>query len=100
VGGGIFPRDVKPPGLDILCGLDRLGTCKTELYMEKLAFSEGMLIRRQSYHGDYACTRGRVAMLGGDGRDSCTRVPAARHVWGLWPCPVMIDNKCRRFPRL
>jgi hypothetical protein len=39
-------------------------------------------------------------MLGGDGRDSCTRVPATRHVWGLWPCPVMIDNKCRRFPRL
>jgi hypothetical protein len=32
-----------------------------------------MLIQRESYHGDYACTLGRVAMSGGDGMDSYTR---------------------------
>jgi hypothetical protein len=45
--------------------------------------TEGVLIRRQSYHDDYACTLGRVIMLGGDGTDFCTRVPTARCAWGL-----------------
>jgi hypothetical protein len=58
-----------------------------------------MLIRRQSYHGDYACTLGRVAMSGGDGTDSYTRVPIARHAWDLWPCPIMLGNKCHHFLR-
>jgi hypothetical protein len=39
VGGGIFQGDAKPPGLGILCGVDRLGTCKTKSYMEKPAFT-------------------------------------------------------------
>jgi hypothetical protein len=33
-------------------------------------------------------------MSGGDGTNSSTRVPAARHTWGLWPSPVVPDNKC------
>jgi hypothetical protein len=43
VGGGVFLVDAKPPGLDILCGVDRPGTCKTESYMEKLAFARACL---------------------------------------------------------
>jgi hypothetical protein len=31
--------------------------------------------------------------------DSCTQVLAARHVWGLLPCPVMPCHKWYRFPR-
>jgi hypothetical protein len=38
VGGTIFLGDVKPLGLDILCGIDHPGTCKTESYIKKLAF--------------------------------------------------------------
>jgi hypothetical protein len=34
VGGGTSPGDVKPPGLDILWSLDRMGTCTTKSYME------------------------------------------------------------------
>jgi hypothetical protein len=41
---------------------------------------QSSLIQRQSYHGDYVCTLGRFAMSDDDGMDSCTRVPAARHV--------------------
>jgi hypothetical protein len=67
--------------------------------MEKPAFTEGMILRCQSYHGDYTCTLGRVAMSGSDGMNSCTRVPATRCAWGLWPCPVMPDSKCCCFPR-
>jgi hypothetical protein len=40
----------------------------------------------------YACTLGRIATSDSDGMDSCTRVPAAMHAWGLWPCPVMSDK--------
>jgi hypothetical protein len=43
VGGGVFLGDVKPPGLDILCDVDRLGICKTESYMEKLTFMRAYL---------------------------------------------------------
>jgi hypothetical protein len=67
--------------------------------METPAFTEGVLIRRQSYHDDYACTLGRVVMSSGDVKDFYTRVPAARHAWGLWPYPVVPDNKFYRFPR-
>jgi hypothetical protein len=83
VGGVVFLGDVKASGLDILCGVDRSVTYKTEYYMEKPTLTEGVLIRRQSYHDDYACTLGRVIMLGGDGIDFCTRVPTARCAWGL-----------------
>jgi hypothetical protein len=62
--------------------------------MEKPFFTEGMLIRCQSYDGDYACTLSRVTMSGGDGMNSNTQVPATRHVWGLWACSVVLDNKC------
>jgi hypothetical protein len=60
----------------------------------KDCFHQGVLIRRQSYPSDYACTLGRAAMLDGNWKDSCTRVPAAGHAWSLWPCLVMLDGKC------
>jgi hypothetical protein len=44
VGGAIFPRDVKTPSLDILRGVYHPVTCKTESYMEKLTFTDGMII--------------------------------------------------------
>jgi hypothetical protein len=42
VGGGAFSGGgggAKPPGLDISCSVDHLGTCVTESYMEKHAFT-------------------------------------------------------------
>jgi hypothetical protein len=44
VGGIVFAGDAKHPGLDILGGVDRLVTSKTESCMEKPTFTEGMLI--------------------------------------------------------
>jgi hypothetical protein len=38
-------------------------------------------------------------MLGGDGMDSYTQVPAARCAWGMWPCHVISGSKCHRFLR-
>jgi hypothetical protein len=58
---------------------------------------QGMLIRRQSYHGDYMCTLGRVSILDTDGMDSCTWVPTARRAWGPWPCLVVSGSKCHCF---
>jgi hypothetical protein len=43
VDGGVFSGDAKPPGLDILCGIDRPGTCKTESYMKKPTFTMACL---------------------------------------------------------
>jgi hypothetical protein len=43
VGGGIFPGDVKPLGLDILHCVDCPGICKTESYIEKPAFTKTCL---------------------------------------------------------
>jgi hypothetical protein len=42
-------------------------------------FYQGELIRCQSYHGQYACSCVRVAILGGDGMDSSTQVLPVRH---------------------
>jgi hypothetical protein len=44
VGGAIFPRDVKTPSMDILRGVYHPVTCKTESYMEKLTFTDDMII--------------------------------------------------------
>jgi hypothetical protein len=44
-------------------------------------FYQGMLIQRQSYHGDYACSFVGVVMLGGNMTDFSTQVPAIRHAW-------------------
>jgi hypothetical protein len=38
-------------------------------------------------------------MSGDDGMDSYIWVPAARHVWSMWPCPVMLGSKCHCLPR-
>jgi hypothetical protein len=47
------------------------------------------LIRCQSQHGDYACSHDGVAMSGGDGMNSNTRVPIARQEpsGGVTRCP-------------
>jgi hypothetical protein len=39
VGGGTLQGDVKPLGLDIRGGIDRLGTCIIEFYTEHIAFT-------------------------------------------------------------
>jgi hypothetical protein len=39
-----------------------------------------MLIRRQSYHGDYVCTLVRVAMSGSDGMDSYSNTYCQVHM--------------------
>jgi hypothetical protein len=48
-------------------------------------FYQDMLIQHQSYHEDYACSSVGVAMLGGDGIDSSTQVPAVRCAWAPVP---------------
>jgi hypothetical protein len=53
----------------------------------------GELIRCQIYHCDYACLHDEVAMSGGDGTDSSTRVPATMCAWAhvVMPylCPIL-----------
>jgi hypothetical protein len=39
VDSGAFPGDAKSPGLDICGGVDCMGTCVTEFYMERIAFT-------------------------------------------------------------
>jgi hypothetical protein len=51
--------------------------------MEKLAFTRVCLSGVRVIMVIYAYTLDRVAMLDGDGMDSFTLVPAARHAWGL-----------------
>jgi hypothetical protein len=42
---------------------------------------QGELIRCQSDHGDYACSRGGVAMSDGDETNSSIRVSVVSYVW-------------------
>jgi hypothetical protein len=51
--------------------MDRIPYGEARLYQDEL-------IQCQSYYDDYACPCGGVAMLGGDGMDPSTRVPAVR----------------------
>jgi hypothetical protein len=44
VGGGTFPGDAKPPGLDIYWSVDRLGTYASEFYMEYIVFTRICLL--------------------------------------------------------
>jgi hypothetical protein len=60
--------------------LTTLSLCGQILHGEA-RFYQGMLILRQSYHDDYACSHGGSAMSGGDGMNSSTHVPAVRCVW-------------------
>jgi hypothetical protein len=53
-------------------------------------FLSSELILYQSDHDDYAYSRGEVAMLGGDGINSSTRVLAARRVWVPMVMPCLI----------
>jgi hypothetical protein len=68
--------------------------------MEKVTFTRACLSIVRVIMGIYACTLARVATSSNNGIDSCTRVPTARHAWGLQPCPIVSFGKCRRFPRL
>jgi hypothetical protein len=49
----------------------------------EIHFYLGTLIQCQSYHNDYVCSCGGVAMLGSEGKDRSTQVPAVRCVWVL-----------------
>jgi hypothetical protein len=55
-------------------------------------FYQGELIQCLSYHVDYACSCGGVAMSSGDRTGFNAR-------GRLWPCFVIEDIKCRRFLR-
>jgi hypothetical protein len=54
--------------------MGRISYGETRLY-------QGVFIPWQSYHGDYACPCGRVAMSDDDGMTSSTQVLDVRHVW-------------------
>jgi hypothetical protein len=47
----------------------------------RTSFLSGEFIRCQSDHSDYVYSRDGVALSGGDGTDSSTQVPVARHAW-------------------
>jgi hypothetical protein len=60
--------------------------CLPESLMDKYIhgearFSQGMLIRCQSYQSDYACSCGGAAMSNGDGMDPSTQVLVVRCAW-------------------
>jgi hypothetical protein len=55
----------------------------------EVRFYQGKVIQCQSYHGDYACSYGGVAMSGGDGVDSNTQVPIVMCAWVLVACPIV-----------
>jgi hypothetical protein len=97
VGGGPFLGGAKPPGLDIGCIVDRLGTCVTESYMEKLTFT------RVSYIRDIMAIM-RVPLVESLCQTVMGWIPALNCMLSgtrefLWPCLVTSGNKCRRFPR-
>jgi hypothetical protein len=54
--------------------MDHISYGKAHLY-------HGVLVQCQSYHGNYACPRGRVVMSDGNGMTSNAQVPAVRCVW-------------------
>jgi hypothetical protein len=47
----------------------------------EIRFYHDVLIPCQSYHDDYVCLRGRVAMSDGDGTTFNTQVPTVRRTW-------------------
>jgi hypothetical protein len=55
-------------------------------------FYQGVLIRSESYHGDYVCPYGGIAMSGSDGMDSSTQVPVVRYA----SVPVAMNNHARQ----
>jgi hypothetical protein len=62
---------------------------REQIFCGEARFYYGILIYRQSYHGDYVCSLGRVAMSDCDGIDSSVGVLTARHVW------VPVATSCR-----
>jgi hypothetical protein len=50
---------------------------------KEVHFYQGELIRCRSYHDNYTCSCGGVAMSDGDATNSSTQVFTVRHVWVL-----------------
>jgi hypothetical protein len=59
--------------------------------MAEARFYQGVLIRYQGYHDDYACSCGGAAMSDGDVIDSSTHVHVVRCVW----VPVAMSHRAR-----
>jgi hypothetical protein len=72
--------------------MDRLSYGEVRLY-------QGELIRCQSYHGDYVCTCGSVAMSDDDWTESSTQVPVVRCMWVPVATSCVPDIKCLCFLR-
>jgi hypothetical protein len=62
----------KHPGPNIRRGVDRLGTCATGSYMEKLTFTRVCLSSVRVIIVIMHVPLGRVAMSDSDGMDSCS----------------------------
>jgi hypothetical protein len=62
-------------------------------------FYESIFIQCQSYHDNYVCSYGGVAMSGGDGTDSGTQVPTIRRAC-LWPRLVIARHSILSFPKV
>jgi hypothetical protein len=71
--------------------IPRILARKCRILYGEACFYQGMLIQCQTYHANYACSYGGVAMSGGDGMDSSTQVPVVRHAWA----PVATSCRAR-----
>jgi hypothetical protein len=96
MGSDVFPGDVRPPAWIFYVVLTvwlptRPNVTWRSPFLSRACLSDIRVIMVP------VCTISGVAMSSGDGMNSCTRVPTVRHAWGLWPCPVMSDNKYHHF---
>jgi hypothetical protein len=99
VDGGAFLVDAKPPGLDIPCSVDRLGTCVIEsldgvnyLYQACLSYARANMAPLRVSSVELLCQ----AVMGW--------IPAVEYMMSgvhglLWPCPILLGNKCYRILR-
>jgi hypothetical protein len=74
LGGGTFLEGANPPppGAGYLPWCCPSGYVRGRLLRGEACFYQGVLIQCQSYHDDYACSFGGVAMSGSDGMDFST----------------------------
>jgi hypothetical protein len=99
VGDGAFPGGAKPLGLNICCSIDRQGTCVTESYMKKHAFTWACL----SYVR-FIMAIMRVALVESPCQTAMGEISALEYVLSgargfLWPCLITPGNKCHRLLR-
>jgi hypothetical protein len=70
--------NTKALGLDIYGGVDCVGTCVIEFYIDHIVFYLDTLTLRWKHYGVYACIPSRAIISDSDGTSPSTRVYAVR----------------------